>query len=110
MFRKGQRVVCEDAAFPVEVWEWFDEVPKKGHVYTVSKVMKRPGPVSSEVTAALQLAEIPNLGGSEAGFLAWRFRPFYAPVAVNSLGREKRREEAARPTLRPAEILSASKE
>ena len=41
-FYPGQRVLCIDAEFAPDVWEWTNRVPVEGEIYTVSAVVNCP--------------------------------------------------------------------
>lgn len=79
-FHPGQRVVCIDGRFHPSVWEYVDEVPREGEIYTVTKI--RHGGrdnVTGKIGPAVALKEIcGSLPGCE-GEVCWLVRRF-APL------------------------------
>jgi hypothetical protein len=80
---KGQRVVCIDDQFPKWVVEFYDQLPKKGSVYTIREVCLRRETLrgSDSATIALLLEELHNApdpthqNGEELAFKSERFAP-----------------------------------
>ncbi len=74
----GQLVVCIDGNFHPTVWEWVNEVPIEGRIYTVRTVMRNNRhAVTGKIGPGLSLVEIPGrMGrGREVFWLLERFRP-----------------------------------
>ena len=111
-FCLGQRVLCIDGAFHPSVWEYVNEVPIEGEVYTVrsirlggfDNVTRQPGP-------AIALEEI---SGSLPGCkkeICWIVRRF-APLDIQesnsaakkkkSVAKKKRAPQPRRKKLEPA--------
>ena len=76
-FFAGQRVVCIDGSFHPCVWEWVDQVPLEGEVYTITSVrLGGREKVTGKVGPALRLLEIPNgLSGQGVYWIVRRFAP-----------------------------------
>ena len=78
----GQKVVCINDHFPLEVIPFYVRLPVKGTVYTVRDVMLGVTLAGEEGQIAITLEEIRNPvvpqqsgGAIERGFLAERFAP-----------------------------------
>lgn len=74
----GQLVRCINDRFCPEVWEWTNEIPRKGSVYTVFRVSHHAVDPNSGVPGpAYQLCELLSslLGTKRMHFCATRFRP-----------------------------------
>ena len=57
-FYPGQRVLCIDGQFHPSVWEFVNEVPKEGEVYTVRFTRNGPETTTGKFGPALALEEI----------------------------------------------------
>jgi hypothetical protein len=57
-FFPGQRVLCIDGKFASDVWEWTNQVPLEGEVYTVSAVVHCPHRLTGQHGGGLRLVEI----------------------------------------------------
>jgi hypothetical protein len=57
-FYPGQRVLCIDGKFAADVWEWTNQVPLEGEVYTVSEVVHCPHRLTGQHGGGLRLVEI----------------------------------------------------
>jgi len=78
VFFPGQRVVCIDGDFHPTVWEWVNEVPLEGSIYTVRRVMaNNRHAVTGKIGPGLSLVEIPGRIGHnrEVFWVMERFRP-----------------------------------
>ncbi|MFM8886529.1 MAG: hypothetical protein ACKOKC_08965 [Chthoniobacterales bacterium] len=105
-FYPGQRVVCIDARFAPDVWEWTNRVPVEGEVYTVSAVVDCPHRVSGKYGGGLRLVEVDTAmpGSTTAPRLNWdvsRFIPLGA-AETKSVAKKKRRVAKKRRALQPA--------
>jgi hypothetical protein len=78
-FYPGQRVLCIDGKFHPSVWDWVNEVPLEGEVYTVAWIRERGRDnVTGKIGPALALSEISgSLPGvkSVVCWCIWRFVP-----------------------------------
>jgi hypothetical protein len=78
-FFPGQRVLCIDGKFPPSVWDWVNEVPLEGEVYTVAWIRARGhDKVTGKIGPALALKEVSGtLPGvkSVVCWCIWRFAP-----------------------------------
>lgn len=54
----GQKVRCIDGHLPAAVREWTSDVPKEGHVYTVSAVSMIPHVETNQSEVSYQLLEL----------------------------------------------------
>lgn len=86
MWTKGQKVLCVNDRFNGEVWEWGDQLPKRGHVYTVRSAARCPD-VTGIVGVGLHLEEIRN-PGDRLRFSEWRFKPIVEEIAGFALSAE----------------------
>jgi hypothetical protein len=73
MRTEGQKVVCVNDRFGGGVREWGDQLPKRGHVYTVRSAARCPDGVPGIVGVGLHLEEFRN-PGDRLRFSQWRFR------------------------------------
>jgi hypothetical protein len=104
-FFPGQRVLCIDGKFHPSVWDWVNEVPLEGEVYTVAWIRERGRDnVTGKIGPALALGEISGcLPGvkSVVCWCTWRFVPLdvhdTATAARKKKGRTSRRKAAASP-------------
>jgi hypothetical protein len=82
----GQQVVCIDDRFPGPLAKYYQNLPVKGHTYTIRSVFigrrvmhTTPGAADGEIGLLLkELINGPdprNLHGQELGFNSERFRP-----------------------------------
>lgn len=78
MWRIGQRVQCINGRFSPLVWEFANQVPVEGCVYTVRGVgMDNLNLLTGARECGIHLEEVVNAaveGWQEAFFSAWRFR------------------------------------
>ncbi len=72
MWKIGQKIVCLDDRFHRTIYEWGDQIPKLGHVYTIKKIFLAPHWHTREYGLAFSLAELKN-PGDRLCFSAWRF-------------------------------------
>lgn len=84
----GDQVVCINDTWDPWVFDTYDQLPKKGEIYTIRAV--RPGRPNLDGGAAvltLLLEELQNdidyshIGGDELGFRANRFAPLHSQRA-----------------------------
>ena len=100
-FYPGQRVLCIDGTFHPSVWEYVNEVPIEGEVYTVrsirlggyDNVTGQPGP-------AIALEEVSGSLPGCKGEVCWIVRRF-VPVDIQQTATVTR-EKKARPTRKKA--------
>lgn len=103
-FHPGQRVLCIDGKFHPSVWEYVNEVPLEGEVYTVAWVREGGrNNVTGKIGPALALKEVcGSLPGvrSEVCWIVERFAPLdikeTSTASRKKKGRLKKRK-AARP-------------
>jgi hypothetical protein len=99
-FYPGQRVICIDGKFHPSVWEFVNEVPIEGEIYTVThiryggyeKITRQPGP-------ALALKEISGSLPACKNEICWivrRFAPLDLKDALGSARKAKSRKKAKR--------------
>ena len=109
-FCPGQRVLCIDGKFHPSVWEYVNEVPMEGEVYTIDWI--RPNGrdnVTGKIGPALALKEVPGtLPGIKCVvcWCAWRFAPLDV-ADTNSAVKKKRsvvkKKRAAQPCRKKTE-------
>ena len=73
-FPVGQKVVCIDDHFTSAVFEAFDQVPKAGHIYTVSAIDWMEEYDGAQHILGIALVEIPSLKSNWGAFALRRFR------------------------------------
>jgi hypothetical protein len=105
-FYPGQRVLCIDGKFHPTVWEWVNEVPIEGEIYTVERVraIGRDN-VTGKFGPALALIEISGRLPGCRSEVCWVIRRF-APVDVvdgTAAGEEKQGQPPAQECLAPAQ-------
>lgn len=103
----GQRVVCIDGNFHPTVWEWANEVPIEGRVYTVSCYYpRRQHPITGKIGPGVSLVEISGRIPGADRFTTWaaeRFRPLDTHEAISASSRIQPRPKKKRsPTPRRA--------
>ena len=76
-FYPGQRVVCLDDRFPDAVFECYDDVPRRGGVYTVAEILFGRNYCTGIVGPCIRLQEVPPLDPHKGAFCASRFRPLH---------------------------------
>jgi hypothetical protein len=112
-FFPGQQVVCIDGHFHPTVWEWVNEVPIEGNIYTIRRVMtNNRHAVTGKVGPGVSLVEIPGrIGqGREVFWVMERFRPLDLEDFSSAAKRAKSRADRARnptPTRRPKQPATA---
>jgi hypothetical protein len=112
-FFPGQRVVCIDGNFHPTVWEWVNEVPIEGSIYTVRRVMAHNRhAVTGKVGPGVSLVEIPGrIGrGREVFWVMERFRPLDLEDFSSAAKKAKSRADKARtptPTRRTKQPATA---
>lgn len=92
-FCPGQRVLCIDGKFHPMVWEYVDDVPIEGEVYTVDWIRRNGRDhVTGKIGPALALKELSGtLPGikSVVCWCVWRFAPLDV-AETNSAARKKK--------------------
>ncbi|MEX1111654.1 MAG: hypothetical protein WEB31_07625 [Chthoniobacterales bacterium] len=104
-FYPGQRVLCIDGQFHPSVWEYVNEVPLEGEVYTVAWIRARGRDnVTGKIGPALALSEISGSlpgGKSVVCWCTWRFSPLdvqkTAAVTRQKKGRPTKKEAVTKP-------------
>lgn len=111
-FFPGQRVLCIDGKFHPSVWDWVNEVPIEGEVYTVAFVRQRGRDnVTGKIGPAIALVEISGRLPGATGEVCWVFRRF-APldledasgVARKARTKPAKKRRAAKRPLQPAPL------
>ncbi len=75
MFYLGQKVICVEDRFSGGVYEWGDQLPVRGFVYTIRRICWGSNPDTHESGWTLLFFELTNLG-DRLGFADWRFRAY----------------------------------
>lgn len=69
------KVVCVDDRFNSGIWDWGDQLPKEGEIYTVCNVLHcRDAYGTGRGDIGLQFEELQN-HGDRLAFSIWRFKP-----------------------------------
>lgn len=96
-FQPGQRVLCIDGSFHSSVWEYVDEVPIEGEIYTVSKVrLGGRDNVTGKIGPALGLQEISGSLPGCQGEVCWLTRRFI-PLDLQQTKSAEKNESAGTP-------------
>ena len=93
----GQKAVCVNGAFPIQIHEWADQCPQEGEVYTIRRVAMAAHGITGELAVSLLLEEIINPRyneGREIMFSGDRFRPLEASDKAEEAITEPRPVEA----------------
>jgi hypothetical protein len=82
MIVPGSLVICINDNFPVLVWDYAREIPRKGNVYTVKDVGPGRDPVTRVSGPGLVLFELDNPwprpdSKIQVRFSIWRFREYF---------------------------------
>jgi hypothetical protein len=104
-FFPGQRVLCIDGKFHPSVWDWVNEVPLEGEVYTVAWIREGGrNKVTGKIGPALALEEVcGSLPGvrSEVCWIVERFAPLdikeTSTASRKKKGRLKKKKTATKP-------------
>ena len=103
-FFPGQRVICIDGKFHPSVWEYVNEVPIEGEIYTVRSVrLGGREELTGKAGPALCLKEISGrLPGvnSEAAWIVRRFAPVDLQDSTSAT-REKKPRTKRKPAAAP---------
>ena len=93
-FYPGQRVLCIDGNFHPSAWDWVNEVPIEGEIYTVERGRaKGRDNVTGKIGPSLALKEISGrLPGGESG-VCWVVRRF-APIDIQDRAATDRDKQA----------------
>lgn len=88
----GTLVICVDDRFPPQVWEWCNEVPRRGDLYTVKQICGTLHGVTNAFGIGLVLNELNNPGkhGGQVSFDIKRFRSFEGELLALSEPDEER--------------------
>jgi hypothetical protein len=70
----GMKVVCVDDRFSRGIWDWGEQLPKTGGIYTICKVLPCRDIYTGRCDIGLQFEELRNYGDRLA-FSVWRFKP-----------------------------------
>jgi hypothetical protein len=111
-FFPGQRVLCIDDKFHPSVWEYVNEVPLEGEVYTVAWIREGgPNNVTGKIGPALALKEVCGSLPGVRGEVCWiveRFAPLDISGATVSRVKRKRRTRRKQLTRRVRELQPAA--
>ena len=110
-FFPGQRVLCIDGKFHPSVWDWVNDVPLEGEVYTVAWIREGGrNKVTGQIGPALALKEVCGSLAGVRGEVCWiveRFAPLDIKEASTASrkknGRLKKKKTAA-PERRPEPV------
>ena len=83
-FHPGQRVVCLDDRFPQAVFECYDDVPRRGGIYTVSEILFGRNYRTGKFGPSIRLKEVPPLDPSKGAFCTYRFRPLHPQATART--------------------------
>jgi len=86
-FSPGQRVLCIDGKFHPSVWEFVNEVPIEGEVYTIRFIRNGPETITGQNGPALALEEIPGRLPTSKNEVCWivrRFVPLHIPETAKA--------------------------
>lgn len=75
------KVVCVDDRFNSGIWDWGDQLPKEGGIYTVCKVLPCRDAYTGKCDIGLQFEELRN-NGDRLAFSVWRFEPLEKGVGA----------------------------
>jgi hypothetical protein len=70
----GQKVVCVDDTFHPHVFEFFDRVPVKGRVYTITELVHARQYETGVLSVGVRLTELPSILAGWGSFAMWHFR------------------------------------
>jgi hypothetical protein len=78
MFECGQKVVCVNDKFPMDIRDYFNALPSEGQVYTIRDVccgVSFNNPTTPDKLSVLleEITNLPNVHGIEPGFDHTRF-------------------------------------
>jgi hypothetical protein len=68
----GQKVVCINDRFPIQILEWASNLPRNGQIYTIHRMGPGSSIYTGERTFGFELEELPN---GKFAFFAERFAP-----------------------------------
>ncbi len=85
VFKPNQKVVCIDDRFPSAVFECYDDVPRRGGVYTVSEVQIGRDYRTAQYGPGIRLKEIPPIVPNMGSFSSWRFRALQTQQAEKTM-------------------------
>ena len=114
-FQPGQRVLCIDGSFHSSVWEYVDEVPLEGEIYTVSKIrLGGRDNVTGKIGPAIGLREISGALSGCRGEVCWLTRRFVpldlqqTNAAENTRSRRHPKKRKIRAPRRPLQPTSSA--
>lgn len=112
-FCPGQRVLCIDGKFHPSVWEFVNEVPVEGEVYTVRFIRNGPESITGKFGPALALEEVSgSLPGckSEVCWIVRRFVPLDIQETATATGKKRRqpKKQTKAPAKREAQPAAAT--
>ena len=90
-FYPGQRVLCIDGKFHPSVWEFVNEVPIEGEVYTIRFIRNGPETITGIYGPALALEEISGRLSTSKNEVCWIVRRF-VPLDVQDLATTARKK------------------
>lgn len=90
-FCPGQRVLCIDGKFHPSVWEYVNEVPLEGEVYTIRFIRNGPETITGIYGPALALEEISGRLSTSKNEVCWIVRRF-VPLDVQDLATTMRKK------------------
>lgn len=70
----GMKVVCVDDRFNSGIWDWGNQLPKMGVIYTICRVLSCRDAYTGRGDIGLQFEELQN-HGDRLAFSVWRFKP-----------------------------------
>lgn len=93
MIVPGSLVICINDDFPVQVWDYAREVPRKGNVYTVKEIAPGRNPVTKVSGPGLVLFELDNPwprpdSQTQVRFSIWRFREYFVDTETHDEQKE----------------------
>lgn len=110
-FYPGQRVLCIDGKFHASVWEYVNEVPIEGEVYTVAWIREGGrNNVTGRIGPALALKEVCGSLPGVRGEVCWiveRFAPLDIKETSTASRKKKERlkkKKTAAPRRRPEPV------
>jgi hypothetical protein len=74
----GQKVICVNDCFPIQILEWASNLPRKGRIYTICWIGPGSSIYTGERTFGFELEELPN---GKFSFFAERFVPLVDKLA-----------------------------
>jgi hypothetical protein len=92
-FYPGQRVLCIDGKLAADVWEWTNQVPLEGEVYTVAWIREGGrNNVTGRIGPALALKEVCGSLPGVRGEVCWIVERF-APLDIKETSAASRKKK-----------------